>query len=119
MVVNEGDGPGRSSGDGVRLVVEVLDPGRVHRRVEPATGDELVVRPDLDDPAAVDDGDAVGTHRRREPVSDDERGPALEQRIETDLDLRLRLQIEVRGRLVEDEDAWFGEERPGQRDELP
>ena len=29
------------------------------------------------------------------------------------------LRIEVRRRFVEDQDAWFGEERAGQSDQLP
>ena len=104
----------------VRLagVAEVLDPRRVHLGVAPAPGDELVVRAELDDPAVVDDRDAIGAHRGRQPVGDDDRGAALEQRVEAGLDLRLRLEVEVRRRLVEHEDARSGEEGARQRDQL-
>ena len=79
-------------------------------------GEQLGVRPELDDLAVVDDGDPVGAHRRREPVGDEDRSAALEQRVEAVLDLRLAAQVEVRGGLVEHEHTWSREEGPRQRE---
>ena len=91
-------------------VAEVLDPRGVHLRVAPALGDELLVRAELGDAAVVDHRDAVGAHRGRQPVRDDDRGAALQQRVEAGLHLRLRLEVEVRRGLVEHEHARPGEE---------
>ena len=63
------------------------------------TGDELSVIPALDDPAIIDDEDAVRIGDGGETVSDDQRGAAgrkLSQRL---LDRPLRLGIQRRGRL--------------------
>ena len=98
---------------------EVLGPGRVHLRVSTALGDELLVRAELDDLAVVDDCDAIGAHRGGESVRHDDRGTTLEDRVEAGLHQRLRLEVEVRRRLVEHEHARPGEERAGERDELP
>ncbi len=48
--------------------------------VGPPLRQELDMSAALDDPAAVDDADFVGLSHRRQPVGDDDRGPALAQR---------------------------------------
>ena len=68
---------GRSRSLGLR---DVGGPVAVERRVEPARREQLVVRALLDDLAVLEDDDQVGVADRREPVGDDERGPAVQQR---------------------------------------
>ena len=48
--------------------------------VGPPLRQELDMSAALDDPTAVDDADFVGLSHRRQPVGDDDRGPALAQR---------------------------------------
>ena len=52
-------------------------------------------------------------------MGDDERRPPLQEDGEPLLDERLRLGVEARRRLVEDEDPRVGQERAGDRDALP
>src|SRR4051794_27069405 len=57
------------------------------------------------------DEDLIGAADRGQAVGDDERRPALAERLEAVLDHRLALAVEARGRLVEDEDARVREDR--------
>ena len=52
-------------------------------------------------------------------MSDDEGGAAREETTERPLDLALGADVDGRGGLVEDQDAWVGEERTREGDELP
>ena len=54
----------------------------VEAGVEALTGDQVGVRPLLDDPAMIDHGDAVGPADRGQPVGDDERHAAAHQALE-------------------------------------
>ena len=72
----------------------------------------------LDDPAVLEHDDAPGLADRRQPVGDDDRGAAGQQPPQAVLDAALGVQVDVRGRLVEDEDARVGDERAGEGDEL-
>ena len=51
-------------------------------------------------------------------MGDEDGRAGLEQDVERRLDLRLGLQVEVRGRLVEHEHPGVGQERPGEREQL-
>jgi hypothetical protein len=51
-------------------------------------------------------------------VRDQYGGAALEQDVERAFDERLRREVEAGCRLVEDQDARRGEERPCERDQL-
>ena len=51
-------------------------------------------------------------------MGDDDRRPAFEQPVERLLDQHLGRAVDVRGRLVEDEDPRVGEQRPRDRDQL-
>ena len=73
----------------------------------------------LGDPAALHDDDLARAADRREAVGDDDRGAAGEQALEAFLDRLLGAHVDVRGRLVEDQDARLGEQRPGEGDQLP
>ena len=72
----------------------------------------------LDDAAVLEHDDQVGVADRRQAVGDDERRAVGEQHAERALDLPLGADVDRRGRLVEDEDARVGEQRPRERDEL-
>src|SRR5215470_2332083 len=91
----------------------------VQARVPAAAGQELLVRPVLDEAAALDRDDAVGVADGGETVGDHEHRPALEHGPHVLLDDALGLVVERAGGLVEDEDAWIGDERPGDRQPLP
>ena len=65
-----------------------------------------------------DDEELVGAADRREPVGDDDRGPALERRLERPLHGRLGLRVEMGGGLVEDDDVRRLEEEAGEGDAL-
>ena len=72
----------------------------------------------LDDPPVAHHEDHVRVADRRQPMGDDERGPALHQRLHRALDEDLGPRVHRRGRLVEDEDRRVGEERPGDGQQL-
>ena len=72
----------------------------------------------VDDPAAVDDHDAVGQAQRRAAVGDEDRRAALHDLAQRGVDLLLGRGVDRRGGVVEDEDARVGEEGPGQGDAL-
>src|SRR3954465_12492452 len=83
-----------------------------------ALGDELVEGAGLDDPALVEDEDAVGVADRREPVRDDEGGAPLHDLLERELELALGRGVERARRLVEDQHRRVLEQRPGDREAL-
>src|SRR3989475_427493 len=91
-------------------------------RVEPAVDaverDQLLVATDLRDAPVVDDDDPVGVPHGRQPVRDHEHGPTAHELGQRLLDHELALRVEVRGRLVEDQDRRILEERAGDRDPL-
>ena len=72
----------------------------------------------LDDPAVLEHDDLAGALDRGEPVGDDDRGAAGEQPPQAGLDPALGVDVDVRGRLVEHEDARVGDQRARERDEL-
>ena len=76
------------------------------------------MRPDLDDPPGIEDDQAVGAAERRQAVGDGDRGPAGDEPIDRRLDRHLRLRIDRRGRLVEDQDRRIDQEGPGDRNPL-
>src|SRR5947208_14949927 len=73
----------------------------------------------LDDPARVHDHDLVGVADRREAVRDDEGSAAVTEARHRLLNEYLGARVDVARSFVEDEDARIGEERAGDRDELP
>src|SRR5438270_4328878 len=107
------------TGAASRAVLPGALPGAEHVAVATIAPDQVVVAAVLDESAAVDDGDAVGPHRRREAMGDEHSGPALDQPVESGLDPPLRAEVEVRCRLVEDHDPRLGKERATECHELP
>src|SRR5213594_187780 len=91
--------------------------------VEPIIGASLahqdLVRPFLGNPSVFDDDDPVGVYDRRQPVSDDDQGPPLCHPSERILNERLGLGVDIRCRLVKDENARILEESSRNRDSLP
>jgi hypothetical protein len=72
----------------------------------------------LGDATMVEDDDAAGVADRGEAVGDDDCGAAGEQAAEAALDSGLGVDVDVRGRLVEDQDARIGCGGTGERYEL-
>ena len=79
---------------------------------------QLVVLADLDDAAAFEHDDGVGALHGREAVRDHERRAVEHQRGQRVLHQPLRLGIERRGRLVEDQDRRVLQQRPRNRQPL-
>ena len=73
----------------------------------------------LDDAAAVEHQDAVEAAHGRQPMRDHDRGASLHQPLHRLLDQRLRLRVQARRRLVQDQHARIRQERPRQRHPLP
>ena len=59
-----------------------------------------------------------GLADRRQAVGDDDRRAAGQQPAQALLDAALGVQVDVRGRLVEDQDPRVGDQRAGERDQL-
>jgi hypothetical protein len=57
--------------------------------------------------------DQAGVADRREAVGDDDRGAAGEQAAQALLDAVLGVDVDVGGRLVEDQDPGIGDQRAG------
>ena len=79
---------------------------------------ELLVRPDLDDAAAVHHHQPVEDGDGRQAVGDGDHRAPFHQGVERLLDRRLDLGVERAGRLVEDQDRRVLEDQPGDRDAL-
>jgi hypothetical protein len=73
----------------------------------------------LDDPAVLQDVDAVGGADAREPVGDEQHGAAAEERADAVEELVLGARVEGGGGLVEDDEGRIPEEGAGQGDALP
>ena len=95
-----------------------LRPGSVELRVAPAGLDQLVVRARLGDPPVLEHHDPPGSPDRRQPVGDHDRRAPGEQPLEPLLDHPLGAHVDVRRRLVEDQDPRLGEQRPREGDDL-
>ncbi len=80
--------------------------------IEAAPLQELLVGAAIDQPTCFDDQDLIRLPDRRQPMGDHERGAAPKQRRQCLLDESLGLGIQVRGRLVKDQDRGILEQRP-------
>ena len=72
----------------------------------------------LGDAAVLEHDDAPGLADRREAVRDHDRRAPGEQAAQALLDARLGVQVDVRGGLVEHEDARVGDQRAREGDQL-
>ena len=84
-----------------------------HVVVRPARTHELLVRATLDDASLFHQQDEVGATDRGQPMRDDERRPAGEQRGHRCLNELLALGVEVARGFVEDEDLRRRQDRAG------
>ena len=89
-----------------------------HRGVAPLPRQQLVVGPGLLDPAGVQDDDPVGGPGRLQPVGDDDRGPPARHPRMAAATRASVGQVEVRRRLVEQQDGRVDQLGAGQRDQL-
>src|SRR5579883_1796948 len=105
-----------------RTVLRWLLTHRDRRPIEPrvmaAAAQELVMAPDLDDASTLKHDDPIGRAYRTQPVGDDDRCTPLEKQAESLLDPNLGLGVDVRGRLIQNQDARIGQERAGKGEEL-
>ena len=72
----------------------------------------------LDDAAVHDADDAIAIAHRQQPMGDDDDGAACDDLAHVVLDDALAVVVERAGRLIEDQDARVGRERPRDRDAL-
>ncbi len=86
--------------------------------VQRAAGLQLRVGARVDETALVEDGDPVGELEGGAPVRDEQGGPAGHDLLEPPVDLGFDPRVDRRGRVVEDQDARIGQQRPGQRHPL-
>src|SRR6266536_6241974 len=79
---------------------------------------QLALGAALDDAPPLHDEDLVGAADSGEAVSDDQRRSATEEAVERTLDQDLRRPVDVRSRLVEDQDSRVCEQGARDRDQL-
>ena len=99
--------------------VHHLDLGLVQPGVRPAGVEQFLVPADLDDPAAFHARPAGRPAAACSAGGRWRSSSAPDQVLQRRLDLALRLGVDGRGRLVEDQDARIDQQRPGDRDPLP
>src|SRR5262249_947750 len=90
----------------------------MQRCIAAASLDQRVMGTVLDQAAALERDDAIRRPHGREPVRDDENGAPLGDLFHVLLNDALALIIEGARRLIEDQNARFGDERAGNRDAL-
>ena len=108
---------GSSTLDAVEVAVLLLGAAE-HARVQRVAGHQLLVRAALDDAALVHHHDLVGERDGAGPVGDDEGGAPVGDLLQGAADLELRLHVDARGGVVEDEDARVHDQRPRDGDAL-
>ena len=97
----------------------VVELQRVQPVICPAFGEELGVRAPLHDSSAVEHKYEIGVHNRRESMGDHEHRATREQPIDRLLNQTLRLGVERRRRLIEDENRRVDQQGARDRETLP
>ncbi len=87
---------------------------RVERGIFAVVLQEFSVRPLLDDATCLQDNDVVGVLDRRETMGDHQRSAPLQQSSQSLLDDQFGEGIDVRGCLVQYEDARVGNQGAGE-----
>src|SRR5687767_9229759 len=87
--------------------------------IEPALANQFLVRATLHDASFLQHQDLVRVVHRRKSLRDHERRAPFAQPPHGRLNQMLRRRIDARRCVVEDQDAWVHEERPGNGDSLP
>ena len=77
------------------------------------------MRADVDALARLHHHDPVGQIQRRQAVGDDDRRPAAGELLQHLMNKLLAFQVDLAGRLVENQDGRVAEDCPGQGDPLP
>src|SRR4051812_46606127 len=90
----------------------------VQRGVAAAAAQQLIVRAVLDDAAAFERDDPVGTGDRGKPMRDDHYGATLGDPPHVLRNDALALVSERAGGFVENQNAWIADQRPGDGDAL-
>src|SRR5579875_1280894 len=90
----------------------------VERGVSAILLQQLGVRPLLDDAPGLQHHDEIGPFDGGEAVRDDQRGAVAQESPQPLLHQQLGKGVDVGGGLVQDQDAWVGQQRPRERDEL-
>ncbi len=72
----------------------------------------------LDDPSIFDHDNKISVHNGGQTMGDDECRSTLQEVCQCLLDHKLCLGIYTGSGLIQDQDPWIGQERPGKRDEL-
>ena len=117
--------PRRSELGHVRDRVDRQEAGLAHEAGDEAVGrvvEDVEGRADLLDPPGADHGDAIADRQRFRLVVRDEHGGGtglVEQVHDVGADLRPKVGIETRERLVEQHQPRVRRQRPGERDPLP
>src|SRR5581483_2905399 len=120
---------GRASGEDVirraLLIVWRVEALRLqleHRAIAPAERHQFVVRPELDDPAALENTDPIRVAHGRETVRDQDRRAVARLREQSVEDLGFAAHVELGGRFVEQHHGGaelHGRDRARQRHALP
>src|SRR5208337_2622871 len=101
-------------------LVEQVAAGRSYQFRENAVlPEQLGIGAGLDDPAVVEDEDAVAVEERGKAVGDENDRTVVPSGVDRLLDELLADVVQRRGALVEDQDWRVLEKGPGQRDSLP
>ena len=76
------------------------------------------MRPRFHNPAFLQHDNAVRAAHGRQTMGDDDAGAALEEALQSDLDLLLRVAVDVGGGLVQDQDLGVRHQRAGEGEQL-
>ena len=92
---------------------------RVQVIVPPALRQQIAVRATLDDLAVIHNYDQIAHGDRAQAMGDDEARSPGQQPPDGFLDQLLRMRVDVARRLVQDQDARIGHQRPCKGQQLP
>ena len=91
----------------------------LHHQLRLTLRQQILMCPGLDDSAGAENEDPIAFRHRRQIVRDQHNGPAALEPMERLQHQALMVAIQAAGRLVEDEDRRFGQQRPCDRKPLP
>ena len=99
---------------GIHFLLRAVKPGIRARRLQ-----QFVVLAHLGNAPSLDDHQPVRPAKRAQPVSNGDRRSPLNQVLQGQLNLALRLRIDRRRRFVENQDPRIDQQRAGNADPLP
>ena len=86
--------------------------------VQLATFEQFIVRTEIEDSSGIHHANDVGVEDRREAVGDRQRGAVLDELGDRLVDAALAVRVDLRGRLVEDQNRRIAQDRAGDGDPL-